>query len=135
MINLVWLIPAFPLAAFAVNGFFGRRWLHHATGIIAALAVGASAVVSIGVFLEVLNGHHQTVVTLYRWIGVGDFHVDVAALVDPLSSVMLLVVTLVSSCTCTDRIHGTRPTASIASSRGCRSSSRNAHPRPPTTTC
>ena len=25
MIQNVWLIPAFPLAAFLVNGFFGRR--------------------------------------------------------------------------------------------------------------
>jgi hypothetical protein len=27
MIANVWLIPAFPLAAFLVNGLFGRRWL------------------------------------------------------------------------------------------------------------
>src|SRR5438093_207790 len=54
------------------------------------------ALVAIGVFLEVLGGQTRTTVTLYEWIGVGDFHSSVAALVDPLSSVMLLVVTVVS---------------------------------------
>ncbi|HEY7624466.1 MAG TPA: NADH-quinone oxidoreductase subunit L [Candidatus Limnocylindria bacterium] len=96
MIDLVWLIPAFPLAAFLINGIFGRRWLGHFTGVVASTAVGLSALVSIGVFLEVLGGRTQTVVGLYRWIGVGDFTVNVAALIDPLSSVMLLVVTVVS---------------------------------------
>jgi NADH-quinone oxidoreductase subunit L len=96
MIQNVWLIPAFPLAAFLVNGVLGRRWLHKWTGIIASVAVGLSALVAIGVFLEVLGGAERTTVTLYEWIGVGDFHINVGALVDPLSSVMLLVVTVVS---------------------------------------
>jgi NADH-quinone oxidoreductase subunit L len=96
LISLVWLIPAFPLAAFLINGLFGRRWLGQMTGLIATVAVGLSALLSIGVFLEVLGGQKHTVVSLYRWIGVGDFSVNVSALIDPLSSVMLLVVTVVS---------------------------------------
>src|SRR5204862_7447446 len=66
------------------------------TGLIATVAVGLSAVLSVGVFLEVLGGKAQTVVPLYKWIAVGDFSINVSALVDPLSSVMLLVVTVVS---------------------------------------
>src|SRR4029077_5703674 len=96
VIALVWLIPAFPLAAFLINGLFGRRWLGHLTGLIATVAVGLSALLSIGVFLEVLGGKSQTVVSLYKWIAVGDFSINVSALIDPLSSVMLLVVTVVS---------------------------------------
>src|SRR5206468_2059451 len=79
-----------------VSGLLGRRWLGHWTGVIASAAVGLSALISIGVFLEVLGGKEQTVVSLYRWIAVGDFSVSVSALIDPLSSVMLLVVTVVS---------------------------------------
>jgi len=95
-IAAVWLIPFFPLAAFLVNGLFGRRWLRQWTGPIATAAVGASALLAIGVFFEVHGGREHTIVRLYEWIGVGDFHVDVAALVDPLSVAMLLVVTIVS---------------------------------------
>src|SRR5436189_2208982 len=96
MIALVWLIPAFPLAAFLVNGLFARRWLGHLTGLIASAAVGLYALLAIGVFVEVLGGKTQTVVSLYRWIAVDDFSINVSALVDPLSSTMLLVVTVVS---------------------------------------
>jgi NADH-quinone oxidoreductase subunit L len=97
VIQDVWLIPALPLAAFLVNGLFGRRFLRHATGAIATGAIAASAVMATLVFLEVLGGQERTTVTLYRWIGVGDFTVNVSALVDPLSSVMLLVVTVVGT--------------------------------------
>ncbi|HUG56188.1 MAG TPA: NADH-quinone oxidoreductase subunit L [Candidatus Limnocylindrales bacterium] len=96
MIELVWLVPALPLAAVLVNGLLGSRWLGHWTGAIASAAVGLSALLSIGVFVEVLGGRGATVVPLYTWMAVGDFRVEVAALVDPLSSVMLLVVTVVS---------------------------------------
>jgi NADH-quinone oxidoreductase subunit L len=97
MIANVWLIPALPLLAFLANGLFGRRWLKHATGWIAVAAVAASALLSIGVFLEVLGGRERTTVTLYEWIGVGDFRVNVAAFIDPLSSTMLMVVTIVGT--------------------------------------
>jgi NADH-quinone oxidoreductase subunit L len=93
----VWIIPALPLAAFLINGLLGARLLGKLTGHIASVAVGASAVLAIRVLFDVLRlgGEHQTV-TLYEWIGVGDFHAPVAALVDPLSAVMLVVVTSVS---------------------------------------
>src|SRR2546422_6447974 len=100
MIEHVWLIPAFPLAAFLVNGLFGRRWLGHLTGLIGSAAIGASAIVAIGVFFEVLAGHSRTIVPLtiagirYQWIAVGDFSVGVSALVDPLSAGVVLLVSL-----------------------------------------
>src|SRR3989442_6184548 len=90
MIEPVWLIPAFPLAAFLVNGLLGRRWLGHLTGLIGSAAIGASAIVAIGAFFEVLAGHSRTIVPLtiagirYHWIAVGDFSVDVSALLHPL---------------------------------------------------
>jgi len=95
-VPFVWLIAAFPLAAFLINGLFGKRWLGQRSGWLASASIGASALLSIGVFSDVLRGATSTTVTLYRWIGVGDLRVDVAALVDPLSAVMLLVVTVVS---------------------------------------
>jgi len=96
VIHNVWLIPAFPLAAFLVNVLFGRRWLKRWTGPIAAAAVAASAIVAVGVFLEVRSGALRTIVPLYTFISVGDFQVNVSAQIDALSSAMLLMVTVVS---------------------------------------
>jgi NADH-quinone oxidoreductase subunit L len=96
-IDLVWLIPGLPLAAAIVNGIFGRRWLGRATGPIATVALGASALLGLAVFFAVLGlGEARRTVTLYEWIGVGDLHVGVTALVDPLSALMVAVVTVVS---------------------------------------
>jgi NADH-quinone oxidoreductase subunit L len=92
----VWLVAAFPLGAFLINALLGRGWLGHRAGIVGAGAIGASAVLSLGVFVEVLGGRGQATVPLYTWIAVEDFHSSVAALVDPLSALMLVVVTVVS---------------------------------------
>ena len=93
----VWLIPALPLAAFLINGLFGARLLGKLTGQIASVAVGASAVLAIRVLFDVLRlGGEPHTVPLYEWIAVGDFRSPVSALVDPLSAVMLVVVTTVS---------------------------------------
>ncbi len=97
VVGLVWLVPGIPLAAAVVNGLFGRRWLHRATGVIASVALGLSAALGIAIFFAVLaSGNEARIVTLYTWIGVGDFHVNVEALVDPLSAVMMVVVTGIS---------------------------------------
>jgi len=96
LIANAWLIPGLPLAAFLMNVSFGRRWLGRWTGTIATAAVGVSAIIAIGIFFEVRAGALRTVVPLYNFMTVGDFHIDVAALIDPLSTAMLLVVTIVS---------------------------------------
>jgi len=96
VIQSVWLIPAFPLAAFLVNALFGRRWLRRWTGPLASAAIAASAIIAVGIFLEVRGGAERTIVPLYTFMSVGDFRANVSALVDPLSSAMLLVVTVIS---------------------------------------
>jgi NADH-quinone oxidoreductase subunit L len=94
--ELVWLIPALPLAAAIVNGLFGRRWLHHATGIIASLALGGSAAIAFAILPGVIADPTPKTVVLYEWFGVGDLHTRVAALIDPLSMTMVAVVTGIS---------------------------------------
>jgi len=87
----VWLIPAFPLAGALVNmlfgGVIGRRahW-------IAVPALFGSFLASCIVFAGVAGGATYTP-TLFPWIVAGDFETAVAAYVDPLTGVMLLVVT------------------------------------------
>ncbi len=96
METYIWLIPALPLAAFLINFLLGKRGLRQQTHWVASLAVIASFGLSVLAFLEVMAGKHLDQ-TLYRWIDAGPFDVTIGFLVDPLTAIMLLVVTSVSS--------------------------------------
>ena len=89
------LIPLLPFAAFLVTGLFGR-WIGSRAHWVAVPAVAGSWALSVAAFLEVAAGAtlHET---LYRWIGSGSLHVDIALHVDQLTAVMLLLVTTVSA--------------------------------------
>ncbi len=95
MLDLVWLIPALPLAGAAVNLFGGRR-LGRNAGWLASALVAAGFAVAVAVLLDLLAlpaEEREHVVRLFDWITAGSFTVDVAFLVDPLSITMVLVVT------------------------------------------
>ncbi|MBI5252352.1 MAG: NADH-quinone oxidoreductase subunit L [Desulfomonile tiedjei] len=96
MIELVWLIPVFPFIGFLINGLFGRNFPEKVIGWIGALSVGASFVVALGIFLELLGmpaAQRSVQKIVFTWILSGDLNVPIGFLVDPLSMVMLLVVT------------------------------------------
>ena len=96
MLNLVAFILLFPLIGSAVNGFFGRRLRKESVGYIACGAIGLSFFISILVFIglvllppeERLFEKH-----LFNWIQSGSFNAAAGLQVDPLSSLMSLVVT------------------------------------------
>jgi NADH-quinone oxidoreductase subunit L len=90
-VSTVWLIPAFPLAGALINMVFGRVTGHRAHWI-AVPALAGSFVAACAVFARVARGESFTD-TLFTWIAAGDFETSVTAYVDPLSAVMLLVVT------------------------------------------
>jgi NADH-quinone oxidoreductase subunit L len=92
----LWLIPALPLAAVLVNLAVGHRLGRRGVGWLGCGAVGlafAWSVVSV-LRLAGLDAEHRAIAeTVYTWMRVGDFRADVAFLLDPLSAVMILVVT------------------------------------------
>ena len=89
--STVWLIPAFPLAGALINMMVGRAIGRRAHWIAVPALVG-SFIVSCAVFARVASGPSFSA-TLFTWIVAGDFETSVTALVDPLTGVMLLVVT------------------------------------------
>jgi NADH-quinone oxidoreductase subunit L len=94
--EVIWLIPAFPLAGFLLILAFGRRLGDPGAGWLATLMVAASFVVSVGVFVDFLGrpeDERVQVETLFSWIPVGSLQVDMAFLADPLSITMCLFVT------------------------------------------
>jgi NADH-quinone oxidoreductase subunit L len=92
----LWAIPALPLAAVVINLLIGGRLGRRAIAWLSCGAVGASFLLALrAVLLLAALPETQRVLaeTAYHWIKVGDFSVDVAFLLDPLSAVMILVVT------------------------------------------
>ena len=100
MLDLVWLIPALPLAGFLLILLFGRILGEPRAGILATLMTASSFLVVVGVYFDFLSRtaeerHH--VVTLFSWLPVGSLQVDMALLADPLSITMALFVTGIGS--------------------------------------
>lgn len=96
MIDYIWLVPALPLAGFVINGLLGRRLNERQVGMLGSAVVGLAFVVSAAIFFDVIRLPAEERVfskTIYTWIATGDLTVDISFLVDPLSLVMILVVT------------------------------------------
>src|SRR5690606_10065896 len=100
MLDLVWLIPALPLAGFLFLVAFGRRLGEPGAGWVATLASAGSFLATVVVFAGLVgeDHHHRShVVTLFEWMPAGGFSVDLAFLADPLSITMALFVTGIGS--------------------------------------
>jgi NADH-quinone oxidoreductase subunit L len=103
----IWLIPLLPLAGFLLNGILGSRlskWLVSTIGLLApflsfVLVLNAYALTSIsaascagcGPMAAVQLPYVETFP--YPWIAIGGLRADFSFFLDPLSLVMLLVVT------------------------------------------
>jgi NADH-quinone oxidoreductase subunit L len=89
------LIPLLPLAAFVINILFGRWIIKDKAHWVATLAVFGSFVLSVVTFAEVMGGKviNQDI---YTWIVSGSFKASIGFLIDPLSAIMLIVVTSIS---------------------------------------
>jgi NADH-quinone oxidoreductase subunit L len=94
MINLVWLIPLFPLLGFLINGL-GRNMLSKTViGFVGCLTVLASFAVSVGIFLELNSSETKSfIIPIFDWISAGTVKIPFSFLIDPLSTLMLLIVT------------------------------------------
>jgi NADH-quinone oxidoreductase subunit L len=94
------LIPLFPFLGFVVNSTMGKRLSKGVSGGLASLAMLASfavAATSVWQLAGLEPAQRAVEQTLYTWIASGDFSVDVAFRLDPLSAVMLLVITGIGS--------------------------------------
>jgi len=94
MIKLAALIPLFPLIGFLINGFFGKKISKGLSGTIASLSILASFLVSVLVFVELQgSAQKENVITVFSWINSDMLKIPFELLVDPLSSVFILIIT------------------------------------------
>ena len=95
------LIPLLPLVGFLVNASIGRRLSKSRVGGLACLVMLASFAVSA---MEVWRwsawtpgAPRRSSQNVFTWIASGDFVVNLAFRLDPLSAVMILVITGIGS--------------------------------------
>ncbi len=96
MIEYIWLIPLLPLSGFLINGILGKKLGKTLVSWIGCGSVGLSFLISIKVLFELLSFPAEGRVfekIVFPWIYSGLFKVNVSFLIDPLSGIMLLVVT------------------------------------------
>jgi NADH-quinone oxidoreductase subunit L len=103
----IWLIPILPVVGGFIQLLWGRKLTRKAVSVISVGLPGVSFLLAIGCFLQLLNlpeqAHHVFSRILYTWLPLGAFHladgtlghlnVYVGFQLDPLSAVMMLVVT------------------------------------------
>ena len=102
--DLIWLIPVLPGVGAALNGILGVRYFSKTVAAgIACATMGGSLLLSVFAFVQLLGAEHREhVVSLGDWIppiplqtvnGLGAFEVPWAFRLDPLSGMMILIVT------------------------------------------
>jgi NADH-quinone oxidoreductase subunit L len=98
------LIPLLPLAGFLLLGLFGRKYLKNYSGVIGTLFLLASALLAIYTAYDYffvsgkVDGVYQKIIPLqYTWLEFSKgVSIDMGILLDPISVMMLVVVTFVS---------------------------------------
>ena len=91
-----WILILFPLVGAAINGIVGRRFPHPVIAWFSCSMVALSFLVALLSFFNFIRlPEDQRIIPyhLYTWIQSGNFVSEVSFLLDPLSMVMILVVT------------------------------------------
>ena len=91
------LIIALPLIASIISGFFGTFLGDRNSEIITSLLVSIAALLSLFIFYQVIFNQYSDNIVIAKWISSGSLDVNWSMKIDPLSSIMLVVVTFISS--------------------------------------
>lgn len=103
MQSLIVYVVALPVLGVLINGLFGnllqKKFGEKLVGTIGSGTIGVSFLLAVVIFVNMLgepSDSRSHIVELYRWIAAGGLSASVSYLIDPLSIVMLLIVTGVS---------------------------------------
>ena len=94
-----WLILLLPLSTFLVIGVVIRPFLtslSNKSGYLAALAIAGSLGFSLWILGHLASNEGAIFQVSYSWFSVGDLEIPFGILMDPLTVIMLVVVTSVS---------------------------------------
>jgi len=92
-----YLILLLPLFGSIISGFFGKILGQRSCEILTSLFVSISTVLSLFIFYKTLSQDYSSNKLIFNWISSGEFNVKWSIFIDPLTSVMLVIVNLISS--------------------------------------
>ena len=100
VINFSLIILFLPLLAFAIVLFAGNR-LPRKGDWVSILSIFVTLVLSSVMFVNMLLGYESNfrVESSFTWFAMSDFRIELGFLVDNFTIIMLLVVSLISTCT------------------------------------
>lgn len=90
---IVGLIPLAPLLSFVFIALFNKQLRNWLVALIACSAVLVSFIMSAVLFFAMGSDQPSFSYTAFEWITAGDFSVSYSLLVDPLSILMMLIIT------------------------------------------
>lgn len=99
LFSKLWLVPALPLAGALFNCLLGRQVSNFVVSIVACGSIGLAAALSLllfNSFLKLPVEQRHIELCMYNWIPSGDFSAPIDLLLDPLSMVMITMVSGVS---------------------------------------
>ncbi len=98
--ELIWLIFLLPVFSFLIISLFVKPFMKQKSrvaGYITITAIGVSLALSLWTLFEVMGtSHHELETTPIRWLVVGNLNISIGTMVDSLTAIMLVVVTVVS---------------------------------------
>lgn len=94
---LLLLVPLMPLIGFLINGFFGRRMALASSGAVACGSIVLSFVIATSLFVSLISQGQTVQSYSFNWMHVGALDIQFRLLADPLSGLLMMVVTGVGS--------------------------------------
>ncbi|HVD97094.1 MAG TPA: NADH-quinone oxidoreductase subunit L [Cytophagaceae bacterium] len=94
MLDLVKFIPLLPLIGFVIIGLGNKKLPKMLVGLIGCGTILGSFLIVLGLLMNILNGSlTATTITYFDWINAGNLNLSMAFLVDPLSVMMMTIIT------------------------------------------
>ncbi len=97
---LVAILILAPFVGFLINGLRYQKHSANVAGIIATVAVAISFIATVILSVELVSMPAETrriAVSFFQWIAIDSFKVDAGFVIDPISMIMILVITGVGS--------------------------------------
>ncbi len=98
MITYLWLIPALPLFSSVILGLFGPVMGPRVSGAVGTISVGLAAVLAVSIGLHWISHPPTNSIyeqTLWAWITLPGFSINLGLYLDPVSLLMVLVITVI----------------------------------------